>query len=101
MPLQDRGQRGGDMVVVLDEQQSHPGLLRFIGRTVRLCTKSHDPGVRFRRVQKRGTPACTKAVTLMDEDAVKWVPVARRFRYPADTRAGHKCYDGCPIAIGS
>ena len=25
------------------------------------------------------------AVTLMDEDGVKWVPVARGFRYPADT----------------
>ncbi|MFD7131545.1 hypothetical protein [Streptomyces sp. NPDC059894] len=41
------------------------------------------------------------AVTLMDEDAVKGVPVARRFRYAADMRADHQCYDTCPIAIGS
>jgi len=41
------------------------------------------------------------AVTLMDDDAVKWVPVAGNFRYPADTLAGRKCYDTCPIAIGS
>jgi len=44
---------------------------------------------------------CINAVTLMDEDAVKWVPVARRFRYPADTGPSRKCYDTCPIAIGS
>jgi hypothetical protein len=31
------------------------------------------------------TRACTNAVTLMDEDAVKPVPVAGPFRYPADT----------------
>ncbi|MFF5531847.1 hypothetical protein ACFY71_05145 [Streptomyces cinerochromogenes] len=41
------------------------------------------------------------AVTLMDKDGVKGVPVARRFRYPADMRTGRKCYDMCPIAIGS
>ncbi|GHA00320.1 hypothetical protein GCM10010303_06690 [Streptomyces purpurascens] len=41
------------------------------------------------------------AVTLMDEDGVKRVPVAESFRYPADMSAAHKCYDTCPIAIGS
>lgn len=41
------------------------------------------------------------AVTLMDDDGVKWVPAARGFRYPADTRTGHGCYDMCPNAIGS
>jgi hypothetical protein len=41
------------------------------------------------------------AVTLMDDDGVKRVPAARRFRYPADTRPADKCYDGCPIATGS
>jgi hypothetical protein len=41
------------------------------------------------------------AVTLMDEDAVKRLPVAHGFRYPADTPAGHQRYDRCPIAIGS
>ncbi|GAB2720447.1 hypothetical protein GCM10027072_12170 [Streptomyces bullii] len=50
--------------------------------------------------------ACTRArapcaVTLMDEDGVKRVPVARRFRYPADMSPADKCYDTCPIAIGS
>lgn len=64
VPRQDRGQSGGDMVVVLDEEQSHPGPLRFIVRMVSACTKA------------RLTHACTQAVTLMDEDAVKWVPVA-------------------------
>ncbi|MBP2055488.1 hypothetical protein J2Z21_008502 [Streptomyces griseochromogenes] len=37
----------------------------------------------------------------MDKDGVKRVPVADRFRYPADMHTGHKCYDTCPIAIGS
>ncbi|MEW2516199.1 hypothetical protein ACWC4J_16005 [Streptomyces sp. NPDC001356] len=40
-------------------------------------------------------------MTLMDKDGVKRLPVARRFRYPADTRTGDQCYDMCPIAIGS
>jgi len=38
---------------------------------------------------------------LMDEDGVKGVPVAARFRYPADMGTAGKCYDTCPIAIGS
>jgi len=38
---------------------------------------------------------------LMDEDGVKRVPVAPGFRYPADMPTGGKCYDTCPIAIGS
>jgi hypothetical protein len=38
---------------------------------------------------------------LMDEDGVKRVPVAPEFRYAADTPPGLKCYDTCPIAIGS
>ncbi|GAA3295099.1 hypothetical protein GCM10020295_21370 [Streptomyces cinereospinus] len=33
VPCQDRGQSGGDVVVVLDEEQSHPGPLRFIDST--------------------------------------------------------------------
>jgi hypothetical protein len=41
------------------------------------------------------------AVTPMDTDGVKSVLVARRFRYPPDTRGADKCYDMCPIAIGS
>jgi hypothetical protein len=41
------------------------------------------------------------AVTPMDEDGVKSVLVARRFRYPADTHTRGKNYDTCPIAIGS
>ncbi|GAA2767776.1 hypothetical protein GCM10010103_68180 [Streptomyces paradoxus] len=50
--------------------------------------------------------ACTRArapcaVTLMNEDGVKRVPVADRFRYPAGMSAAPKCYDTCPIAIGS
>ncbi|GGU34620.1 hypothetical protein GCM10010244_71200 [Streptomyces coeruleorubidus] len=50
--------------------------------------------------------ACTRArapcaVTLMNEDGVKRVPVAEGFRYLADMSAAHKCYDTCPIAIGS
>ncbi|GHF49165.1 hypothetical protein GCM10018783_18200 [Streptomyces griseosporeus] len=88
VPREDRGQGRGDMVVVLDEQQSHPGLLRFTVRTCSLCSHA-------------STRACTMAVTLMDDDAVKRVPGARDFSYPADTSAGHKCYDTCPIAIGS
>jgi len=32
------------------------------------------------------TRACTKAVTLMDDNGVKWVPVADRFSYPPDTQ---------------
>lgn len=40
VPCQNRGKSGGDMVVVLDEEQSHPGLLRFIGRTIRMDTKT-------------------------------------------------------------
>ncbi|GHI04402.1 hypothetical protein Scel_27230 [Streptomyces cellostaticus] len=47
------------------------------------------------------TRACTMEVTPMDKDGVKSVPVACRFRYPADTHTGRKCYDTCPIAIGS
>ncbi|GAA3842581.1 hypothetical protein GCM10022403_088200 [Streptomyces coacervatus] len=81
------------MVVVLDEEQSHPGLLRFIGRTNRMGTR----GVQITWHAR----ACIKAVTLMDDDDVKWVPVARRISYPADTRPARKCYDTCPIAIGS
>ncbi|GAA3533114.1 hypothetical protein GCM10022295_13820 [Streptomyces osmaniensis] len=77
------------MVVVLDEEESHPVLPQFTGRTIRIDTHC----VRTR--------ACTMRVTLMDEDAVKRVPVARGFRYPAGTRPGRKCYDMCPIAIGS
>src|SRR5205085_1772980 len=42
-----------------------------------------------------------RAVMLMDEDGVKRVPVAPEFRYAADTPPGLKCYDTCPIAIGS
>jgi hypothetical protein len=41
------------------------------------------------------------AVTPMDKDGVKSVPVAIGFRYPADTHTGDNCYDTCPIAIGS
>jgi hypothetical protein len=41
------------------------------------------------------------AVTPMDKDGVKGVPVVRGFRYPADTHRRGKCYDACPIAIGS
>jgi hypothetical protein len=41
------------------------------------------------------------AVTPMDKDGVKGVPVARGFRYPADTHAGDECYDTCPTATGS
>ncbi|MFE3165557.1 hypothetical protein [Streptomyces sp. NPDC059224] len=41
------------------------------------------------------------AVTLMDDDGVKWDSAARGFRYPADTRTGHDHYDMCPNAIGS
>ena len=52
-------------------------------------------------MEKRVHARVHNAVTLMDEDAVKWVPVARRFRYPADTGPSRKCYDTCPIAIGS
>ncbi|TVZ88205.1 hypothetical protein FB157_115164 [Streptomyces sp. BK340] len=37
----------------------------------------------------------------MEKDGVKRVPVAWRFRYPPDIRTGLKCYDTCPIAIGS
>jgi len=37
----------------------------------------------------------------MEQDGVKWVPVAGRFRYPADMRPARNCYDTCPIAIGS
>lgn len=33
VPGEDRRQSGGDMVVVLDEKQSHHGPLRFIGRS--------------------------------------------------------------------
>ncbi|GHD50243.1 hypothetical protein GCM10010335_60660 [Streptomyces galbus] len=47
------------------------------------------------------TRACPMAVTPMDEDAVKWLPVARPYRYPADTHAYRPGYDTCPIAIGS
>jgi hypothetical protein len=41
------------------------------------------------------------AVTPMYKDGVKGLPVARRFRYPADTHGGGKGYDMCPVAIGS
>ena len=34
VPRQNRRQGGGDVVVVLDEQQSHPVPLRFTGRTI-------------------------------------------------------------------
>jgi hypothetical protein len=34
VPGEDRRQSSGDMVVVLDEKQSHHGPLRFIGRSV-------------------------------------------------------------------
>lgn len=41
---QDRGQGGGDVIVVLDEEQSHPALLRFISRTIEMyenaCTRA-------------------------------------------------------------
>ncbi|GAA4016825.1 hypothetical protein GCM10022232_70190 [Streptomyces plumbiresistens] len=89
MPREDRGQGGCHMVVVLDEEQSHPGPLRFIRRTIRMCTKTC------------ARARAHMAVTLMEEDGVKRVPVARCFRYPADTRPARKCYDTCPIAIGS
>jgi len=41
------------------------------------------------------------AVTPMDDDGVKRIPVALSYRYPAEMRPAHKCYDMCPIAIGS
>jgi len=37
----------------------------------------------------------------MNEDGVKRVPVALPYRYPAEITPAHKCYDRCPIAIGS
>ncbi|GGR93603.1 hypothetical protein GCM10010269_35830 [Streptomyces humidus] len=100
MPFEDRGQRGGDMVVVLDEQQSHPGLLRFGSSGIRSGSPRQACG--FATHEKSGhTRVCIMAVTLMDEDAVKRVPVARGFRYPAETPGGRKSYDRCPTAIGS
>ena len=36
-------------------------------------------------MEKRVHARVHNAVTLMDEDGVKWVPVADRFSYPADT----------------
>ncbi|GAA3162955.1 hypothetical protein GCM10010451_08680 [Streptomyces virens] len=41
------------------------------------------------------------AVTPMDAYGVKGLPVALSYRYPAEMRPAHKCYDTCPIAIGS
>ncbi|CAM5270852.1 hypothetical protein SALBM311S_00343 [Streptomyces alboniger] len=52
----------------------------------------------IKRVHARVHALCSHAE---DEDGVKRVPVARAFRYPADTRPAHKCYNMCPIAIGS
>ncbi|CAL2070653.1 conserved protein of unknown function [Streptomyces murinus] len=45
--------------------------------------------------------ACTMAVTPMEQDAVKWLPVARRFRYAADTHPDGYRYDMCTAATGS
>ncbi|GGX16516.1 hypothetical protein GCM10010297_42530 [Streptomyces malachitofuscus] len=88
MPRQHRRQCGGDVVVVFDEKQSHRGPLPFIGRTIYL----YENGVHAR---------VHLAVTPMDEDDVKRVPVALSYRYPAGMSPAHKCYDRCPIAIGS
>ncbi|MGX1154216.1 hypothetical protein RKD39_001794 [Streptomyces albogriseolus] len=71
---QDGRQGRGDVVVVLDEQQSHQGPLRFIGRTF------------FGRIH-HGHTRVHLAVTPMRYDHVKRVPVALRYRCRARTRS--------------
>jgi hypothetical protein len=44
VPRQDRGEGGGDMVVVLDEEQSHSDPLSIIGRTAS-NHPSYGPGL--------------------------------------------------------
>jgi hypothetical protein len=90
VPGEHGGQGRGDVVVVLDEQKSHPGPLRFTVRTFRCvyvntCTRACAP--------------C--AVTPMETDGVKGFRLRTARSYPDDMRPGDKCYDTCPIAIGS
>jgi hypothetical protein len=93
VPGENRGQRGGHMVVVLDEEKSHPGPLDPSDVLSEYAVNRYECANAHVRAHR--------AVMLMDRDGVKRVPVAPRFRYPADMRTGDKCYDTCPIAIGS
>ncbi len=58
VPGQDRGQGGCHVVVVLDEQQSHPGSLRFIGRTLAagISVVGRSSGRVRNRAHARGRP---------------------------------------------
>ncbi|GHB71714.1 hypothetical protein GCM10010347_47550 [Streptomyces cirratus] len=79
VPGEDRGQRGGDVVVVLDEQQSH-GAPSSVGPW------------------RTAWPPCIHA----DADShVKRVPVLRVFRYAPGTRKKRRARERIAVAHGA
>ncbi|GHE34653.1 hypothetical protein GCM10018785_00350 [Streptomyces longispororuber] len=128
MPGQDRGEGGGHVVVVLDEEQSHAVPLQLIGAPVvswfprvpvvpwargssdvpfpltRRSARVHGrrPRARARGSQRYGAPAARpKASTPMGEDRVKTLRVTDTFRYAPGTRARRPVHTKCPVAAGS